>query len=1106
MKALKQPAAALAWYEEAQKRLKGRTGIIQLSGCLESQRVNLMAALLPDGYSTLVICENDLTAKELYEDWKLYDRDVYLYPARDLIFYQADAAGNLITRQRISVIKALCEKKRTTVVTSAGGVLDILLPLSELKSRRINIEIGQELDIPEISKQLTALGYERSPRIEARGQFSVRGGIIDIFDLTEDLPFRIELFGDETDSIRIFDPESQRSVENVNEAVIYPASEDAISASEGSTILDYFPEGTIFYINEPKRIIECAEVIIAEYSEAMQKRKEKSSAGIIGIDELFALLEQKHSAAVCTLSLRESDFGISNSYSVEARSVNSYQGRFDMLIHDLKKNKRSGYSTILLTSGTTRGKRLAEDLMNEGLNAFFCEQDKRKLEPSEIMVLKGSARKGFEYPLSKFALLTEGDIFGSGQKKKRHKKYSGRSISGFGELSIGDTVVHETHGLGIYRGIEQIERDGVAKDYIKLEYAGGDKLYILATQLDTLQKYGSSPEHKTLKLNKLGGNEWKRTKQRVRKAVKDMADELVALYAGRQNGKGFAFSPDTVWQREFEEMFPFEETEDQTEAIEATKKDMESSKIMDRLVCGDVGYGKTEVALRAAFKAVQDSKQVAMLVPTTILAQQHYNTFIERIGSFPVKVDMLSRFRSPARQKKTIKDLKNGQVDIVIGTHRLLSKDIGFKDLGLLVVDEEQRFGVSHKEKIKQMRQKVDVLTLTATPIPRTLHMGLIGIRDVSVLEEPPLDRTPIQTYIMEYDDEIVREAISRELARDGQVYYVTRRISGIIEITNRIASLVPDANVAFAHGRMGERELEDVMYRFINHEIDVLVSTTIIETGMDIPNVNTLIVRDADHFGLSQLYQIRGRVGRTNRTAYAFLMYRKNKVLSEQSEQRLHAIREYTEPGSGIRIAMRDLEIRGAGNLLGAEQSGHMDAVGYDLYCKMLSEAIREAKGFPAEEDFETTLDIPVDAFIPDAYIPDEKQKLDVYKRIAAVTDVSEKEDIIDYLTDVYGDIPRSVIRLIDIALLKSRAHRLYMISVKLTFEGLRFDFYEDARIRSENIPELMTRYKSFINIYMVPSPHIVLRLAENNRVTDYIAVLDSFFLDCEELILSTQ
>ena len=579
-------------------------------------------------------------------------------------------------------------------------------------------------------------------------------------------------------------------------------------------------------------------------------------------------------------------------------------------------------------------------------------------------------------------MIAENDIFASRHKKReKKKKYDGKSIAGFNELNIGDFVVHESHGLGVYKGIEKITVEGVEKDYIKIEYAGNSNLYVLATQLDRLQKYAAADTEKKPKLNKLGTQEWNKTKSKVHGAVEEVAKDLVALYAARQKEKGYQFGPDTVWQKEFEELFPFEETDDQLAAIEATKADMESKKIMDRLICGDVGYGKTEVAIRAAFKAVQESKQVVYLVPTTILAQQHYNTFVERMKDFPVRVDLLCRFRTPAEQKKTLEDLKKGLVDIVIGTHRVLSKDVKFKDLGLLIVDEEQRFGVTHKEKIKQLQKNVDVLTLTATPIPRTMHMSLIGIRDMSVLEEAPQDRQPIQTFVCEYNEEMVREAINRELARGGQVYYVYNRVQSIADMANTIQKLVPDANVGFAHGQMKERELEKIMYGFINGEIDVLVSTTIIETGLDISNVNTMIIHDSDQMGLSQLYQLRGRVGRSNRTSYAFLMYRRNKMLKEVAEKRLHAIREFTEMGSGFKIAMRDLEIRGAGNLLGAEQSGHMESVGYDLYCKMLAEAVQEAKGIAPAEAFETTIDLNVSAYIPDSYISNEALKLDTYK-----------------------------------------------------------------------------------------------------------------------------
>jgi transcription-repair coupling factor (superfamily II helicase) len=593
-------------------------------------------------------------------------------------------------------------------------------------------------------------------------------------------------------------------------------------------------------------------------------------------------------------------------------------------------------------------------------------------------------------------------------------------------------VIHENHGLGIYKGIEKIDVDGVEKDYIKITYADDGNLYVLATQLDRLQKYANADTEKKPKMNNLGGQEWGKTKAKVQTAVEEVAKDLVELYAQRQKQKGYAFGKDTIWQQEFEEMFPYEETQDQLAAIEDTKRDMESSRIMDRLICGDVGYGKTEIAIRAAFKAVQEGKQVAYLVPTTILAQQIFNTFEQRMKNFPVTVAELSSFRTSKQIKESLSELKKGFVDIVIGTHRLLSKDVEFKDLGLLIIDEEQRFGVTHKEKIKLLKKDVDVLTLSATPIPRTLHMSLVGIRDMSVLEEPPTDRVPIQTFVTEHNDEMIREAINRELARNGQVYYVYNRVRSIDEVAAHIQELVPEAEIAYAHGQMEKRQLEKIMYRFINGEIDVLISTTIIETGMDISNVNTMIIEDADKFGLSQLYQLRGRVGRSSRTAYAFLMYRRDRMITEVAEKRLSAIREFSDFGSGFKIAMKDLEIRGAGTVLGKSQHGHMAAVGYDLYCKMLNEAVNDLKGIKNEYSFETNVDLNVDAFIPAAYIKSEYQKLDIYKRIAAIETEEELSDMKDELSDRYGSLPGSAVNLLNIALIKSIAHKIGIMEMK--------------------------------------------------------------------------
>ena len=684
-------------------------------------------------------------------------------------------------------------------------------------------------------------------------------------------------------------------------------------------------------------------------------------------------------------------------------------------------------------------------------------------------------------------MITEGDMFGVEKKKRKRKKttYEGTKIQSFSDLSVGDYVVHEDHGLGIYRGIEKIEQDGVIKDYLKVEYGDGGNLYLPATRLDGIQKYAGS-EAKKPKLNRLGGDQWNKTKTRVKGAVKEIARDLVQLYAARQDTQGFPYGPDTVWQKEFEEMFPYEETEDQLDAIDATKGDMESRKIMDRLICGDVGYGKTEIALRAAFKAVQDEKQVVYLVPTTILAQQHYNTFVQRMKDFPVRVDLMSRFRTPGQVKKTLEDLKRGLVDIVIGTHRVLSKDVQFKDLGLLIIDEEQRFGVAHKEKIKKLKENIDVLTLTATPIPRTLHMSLVGIRDMSVLEEPPVDRMPIQTYVMEYNDEMVREAINRELSRGGQVYYVYNRVSNIDEVANHIASLVPEASVTFAHGQMHEHELERIMFDFVNGEIDVLVCTTIIETGLDIPNANTMIIQDADRMGLSQLYQLRGRVGRSSRTSYAFLMYRRDKMLREEAEKRLQAIREFTELGSGIKIAMRDLEIRGAGNVLGAEQHGHMEAVGYDLYCKLLNQAVLELKGQRREEDtYETVVDCDIDAYIPTSYIKNEYQKLDIYKRISSIENEDEHMDMQDELMDRFGDIPKPVENLLHVAAIKALAHGAYVTEVNINSQEIRLTMYQKAKLNVAGIPAMVERYRGDLKFHMADEPYFTFIDRRKNQTT---------------------
>ena len=1081
MKAFLTPLQGLAEFEQIKEKSKTNKGILQVSGCMESQKSHLMYGLSGIAPYRLILAEDERRAREIYEDYRFYDRKVYSYPAKDLLFFQADIHGNLLIRQRMKVIKALLEEKELTVVTSIDGCMDFLESLEKIKEQLIHYESDSTVDTEQLKNQLVALGYERVGQVEMPGQFSVRGGIVDIYCLTEKNPWRIELWGDEIDSIRSFDPESQRSLENLEELTIYPAVEH-IGDKDMVSFLDYFPEErTIIFLDEPNRLTEKGGAVEEEYRQSRMHREEKGSRNLpenwlCSFEQLQKELNKRNCISVCALEPKQAGWKVREKFYLEVKSISAYNNSFELLVKDLHQYKKQGYRIALLSGSRTRAERLAKDLQEEGLAAFYGQDYDREICPGEIMVVYGHAKKGFEYPLIKFAVMTESDIFGQEQKKKKKKNYSGSRIQDFAELSIGDFVVHEKHGLGIYRGIEKVEVDRIVKDYIKIEYRGGSNLYIPATQLDCLQKYSGADASKAPKLNKLGTQEWNKTKSKVRGAVKNIAKELVELYAVRQEKEGYVCGPDTVWQREFEEMFPYEETEDQLSAIEDAKRDMESTRIMDRLICGDVGYGKTEVALRAAFKEVQESRQVAYLAPTTILAQQIYNTFVQRMKEFPVRVELLCRFRTPAQQKKAIEDLKKGQVDVIIGTHRILSKDVQFKNLGLLIVDEEQRFGVTHKEKIKQLKKDVDVLTLTATPIPRTLHMSLIGIRDMSVLEEPPMDRMPIQTYVMEYDEETVREAINRELRRGGQVYYVYNRVTDIADVALRIAKLVPDARVDFAHGQMSERELENVMYSFVNGDIDVLVSTTIIETGLDISNVNTMIIHDSDRYGLSQLYQLRGRIGRSNRTAYAFLMYRKNVMLKETAEKRLAAIREYTDLGSGFKIAMRDLELRGAGNLLGAQQHGHMNAVGYDLYCKMLNEAVKEAKGIHTMEDFETSVDLNVDAYIPDSYISNEFQKLDIYKRIAGIETQQDYDDMLEELLDRFGEPGKAVLNLLAIAKLKAIAHQGYVTEIKQTGKIVRFTLYEKARLNTEGFPALMQKYRRGLQFKNEQEPKFIL------------------------------
>lgn len=1153
-------------YELAKKKKKMP---VEITGTDGFARYYVMDCLGADRVKLIITYSED-RAKEIRDSYSFFDRNVLYYPAKDILFYSADIHGHTILRQRMEVVKGIIEGTVSTVVVSIDALLNKIVPIDEIKKHIITFQSGEVLDLEKMKKTLVSLGYERNDWVDGVGQFAVRGGILDIFPMSSECPFRIELWGEEIDSIRSFDVESQRSIENVQTLLVYPAAEMILEENrieeglsriqkehksyakklkeelktesyarinkeiealkeelayfhsamgidsyigafyeELVSFLSYMPKDTMVFVDDPAHVLTRAEACQIEFRESMISRIEggymlpsqadilfdyKAVAGrIAGMDTLmFSILGKEDSL-----------FEPKTRISFDTKMVPTYRHNFEMLLKDIKRWKKEEYRILLFCPSAMRGERLAKDLQEQDINCFFSADKDRILSASEMMITSGRLQAGFSVPEIKLVVLTEGDIFGQKKtrsRKKRKPLYAGEKIKSFDDLSIGDYVVHEKHGLGIYLGIEKIEVDQVAKDYIAIEYSGGAKLFILASQLDLIQKY-SSKESRRPKLNKLGGTEWEKTKSRVRGQVKEIAKELVDLYAVRQAKEGFAFSPDTVWQKEFEEMFPYEETEDQLKAIEETKADMQSTKIMDRLICGDVGYGKTEIAIRAAFKAIQDGRQVAYLVPTTILAQQHYNTFKERMQDFPVRVGMLSRFLSAKEQKKTLEDLKKGQIDIIIGTHRLLSKDLDYSNLGLLIIDEEQRFGVTHKEKIKQMKKDVDVLTLTATPIPRTLHMSLIGIRDMSLLEEPPVDRKAIQTYVLEYNPELVKEAISRELSRGGQVYYVYNRVNTIADVAADLAKLMPDVRIAFAHGQMREKELEDVMFAFINKEIDVLVTTTIIETGLDIANVNTMIIHDAEIFGLSQLYQLRGRVGRSDKTAYAFLMYKRDKMLKETAEKRLKAIREFTDLGSGFKIAMRDLEIRGAGNLLGADQSGHMEAVGYDLYCKMLNDAILRQKGELTEEEFSTSIEIPIDAFIPSTYVKNEMTKLELYKRISGVWTREDYEDMLDELTDRFGEPPYEVLNLLTVARIKAAAHEAFITSISYKNKQVHIEMAPKVKVKVELLDDFLAKYLNNIRVVAGSNPGFVVDL-EKKSIKSFIGELEGIIQEINELI----
>ncbi|MCG0277887.1 MAG: transcription-repair coupling factor [Thermanaeromonas sp.] len=1045
-------------------------------------------------------------------------------PAGELLPIGVHAYSPDIPAQRIRVLSNLLQGKARVVVMGVEALAGKLPPPELFRARILTLKVGDSVDREALLERLIFLGYRREEVVEAPGHLAVRGGIIDIYPLGAEQPVRLEFFGDEIDSLRSFDPATQRSVEELKEAVITPAREMVApderepglkrleeeyfktlerlkrgrsqaareledrmspllaSLKEGewpegveqlgpffyprlASILEYFPRPPVIVLDDPQRLMEEA------------KRREKHRVDIFTqmLEGGLALPSQGEAYATAaelenlftgyqrvyfTLLPRRATLGVRRIIGVGAHSIPAFQGKIKLLVQELSRLRQEQYRIVLMVADPGRIEALQQNLGAEGLETVALQDVSTPPQPGQVVVVPGRLRQGFSWPQMRLAILGDAELYGPVRRPRRHKVVrEGLRISSFSDLKEGDYVVHVHHGIGRYLGIQQLEVEGVKKDYLVIQYAGNDRLYVPIDQISLVQKYIGSDGH-VPRLYRLGGNEWAKVKGRVQEAVRAMAEELLNLYATRQTIEGHAFSPDTPWQREFEEAFPYTETPDQLKAIAEVKADMEKPKPMDRLLCGDVGYGKTEVALRAAFKAVMDGKQVAVLVPTTVLAQQHYNTFKQRFAPYPIKVAVLSRFLSPKEQAETIAALARGEIDIIIGTHRLLSSDVTFKDLGLVIIDEEQRFGVAHKEKLKQLRYSVDVLTMTATPIPRTLHMALAGVRDMSLIETPPEDRFPVQTYVVEYSPELVREAIRRELERGGQVYYVHNRVSDIEQVAFTLQQLVPEARIAIAHGQMSEEDLERVMLDFIEGHYDVLVCTTIIENGLDIPNVNTLIVDEADNFGLAQLYQLRGRVGRSNRLAYAYFTYRPDKVLGEAAEKRLAAIREFTALGSGYKIALRDLQLRGAGNLLGPEQHGHMLAVGFDLYCQLLEEAVRKIKGQPVPSDTTrprgAAVELKVDTFLSDNYIPDASLKMEFYQRLLAASSVAEVDEIAAEMIDRFGSPPPAAENLILMARIRLLAGELGITSVQQRSGEVELKFNEQPALKGEKLLEL--------------------------------------------------
>jgi len=1054
-------------YQSIKTDLSEELAQLRVSGFGGSSLAYLLSAITEDINSTfLIVTETQDDIEKLARDLSTFhgEDEIVLFPPWQTFLHGGASPAREILADRMLTLERLIHSQRSIVITSIRALLHKLLPLETFREATLHFAKGDIIDLGEVARALVHSGYERLEMVEMKGDFSIRGGILDVYPLSYQMPVRIDLFGDEIESIRQFDPITQRSTSHLEDEIwIVPMSEiiltpDMIAYWQDKTqeivesvkspklfneislltgklkeygrfdgiegylpllypnlarLWDYLPENTVIVMDDPQWLRAEADKLMEQAQQFFENEEERDRIAVppyemfASFDEVISFCESKKS-----LYLSHGKKEGQGLYDFGMKTLEGLRGNFQLFLKEIEKWSDSGYLVNVMTDNDKQTERMRDILLERDLNS--------------VPVYTGAISAGFVSDQMKLALISDDEMFGRYRKPVRKRKFKeGIPISSFVDLKPGDYIVHVSHGIGVYDGIKQLKIEGRPQDFIRINYLDGDALYVPTYQLDMVHKYIGGDGAK-IKVDKLGGTSWERVKHKVKESARQIAKELLDLYAAREAGFGHAFSTDTTWQMEFEAAFPYEETEDQLTSIEDVKKDMEKPKPMDRLICGDVGYGKTEVALRATFKAVMDGKQVAILVPTTVLAQQHFNTFIRRFADYPVKVEMLSRFRTTKEMKEVIANLATGHVDIVIGTHRLLSKDIKFKELGLLIIDEEQRFGVVQKEKLKQMKKFVDVITLSATPIPRTLHMAVMGARDISIINTPPENRLPIETYVMEYDQKVIREAILHEMDRGGQTFFVHNRVETIDSIAEIVRNTIPEARIAIAHGQMPERQLESIMMDFVSYRYDVLVCTTIIESGLDIPNVNTIIINRADALGLAQLYQLRGRVGRDKYKAYGYLFYPSDRVITEDSQKRLRVIEEFTDLGSGFRIALRDLEIRGMGNILGSEQHGHMMSIGYDMYCRLLAEVVKELKGEQVEEDFETRINLAVEAYISDSYVSDSSQKVSIYKRISQISSDEENADMIKELEDRYGRIPQQVRRLLAIAEIKRIAQQL--------------------------------------------------------------------------------